>query len=798
MKAPSFTRKSLFVSLTTAIVAAVAPLPGIAQENAGQPRAQKLEEIVVTARRREESLQSVPITIAAFDQQSLKEKGINSTQDLQFAIPGVFLTGSGSRSNTLYSIRGQSKPSVGQGAPGVVTYFADVPLPVNASSVPQFDIQSIQVLKGPQGTLFGRNTTGGAILTYPNKPSYDFGGYIEGGAGEYDYRSMEGAVNIPLIDDKLAIRLAAQKQDRDGYTKNIGQGGDLDELGSQSLRASILFEPTDRISNLTVIDHHENDASTSAAVLVFGVPFPGQGGTWLRFDQLAAEQKARGPRKIDLNLPETGEEFTQQGITNRTDIDFDRFQITNIIGYRTNDVFIRSQIDGMGAVPFAFSPTGPIAFNVPINVLEGHQRQELKQFTEEFHLKGQALEDKLDWLLGVFYLNSEPDGVMASATGFFSPTTQTYQFVEDKSKAVFANITYDLGTFTEGLSFNLGLRKTWDESNVCAGTGEAPLPGAIGPTKAGITNCSAATLGNFSDVSSKSSATTWTVGLDWQVNDDMFAYVTSRKGYRAGGLNAPQFSGGLIPYQEFDPEETVDVELGLRTNWMVSDMDGRFNVALFRSEASDVQVNGAGLNTQLAVPGCNPVGGPVFIDGDCNTANDPAQGSINVNVGDTRIQGVEMELVFMPSEDLTFSATATYQDTETTDYTVPPVLSGFFPANEVPFFYTPQKTATLGARYLLPVDEALGDMVLNANYYFSDKVDMIQYQAKSYKITNLRADWLSIMGSSVDVGLFVNNVFDEEAVVAPGVLSSTAPFGTAIYNPPRMWGMEVQYRFGVN
>ena len=98
--------------------------------------------------------------------------------------------------------------------------------------------------------------------------------------------------------------------------------------------------------------------------------------TWLRFYQLAAEQKARGPRDIDLNLPETGEEFTQQGITNRTDIDFDSFQITNIIGYRTNDVFICSQIDGMGAVPFTFSPTDPIAFMVPINVLEGHQCQE--------------------------------------------------------------------------------------------------------------------------------------------------------------------------------------------------------------------------------------------------------------------------------------------------------------------------------------------------------------------------------------------------------------------------------------
>ncbi|MFA5495901.1 MAG: TonB-dependent receptor, partial [Porticoccaceae bacterium] len=289
---------------------------------------------------------------------------------------------------------------------------------------------------------------------------------------------------------------------------------------------------------------------------------------------------------------------------------------------------------------------------------------------------------------------------------------------------------------------------------------------------------------------------TWTVGFDWQINDDIFGYLTSRKGYRAGGLNAPQFAGGLAPYQTFDPEETVDVELGLRTNWTVKEMDGRFNIALFRSEAKDVQVNGAGLTTALAVPNCDPLNGPVFIDGDCDPANDPAQGQINVNVGDTRIQGAEMELVFMPTADLTLSATATYQDTKTSKYSVPPVLSGFFPANEIPFFYTPQKTATLGVRYQLPVDQALGDLVLNANYYYSDKVDMIQYQAASYKISNMRADWLGILGSSIDLGFFVNNLLDEEAVVAPGVLSSTAPFGTAIYNPPRLWGMDVRYRFG--
>lgn len=750
-----------------------------------------LEEVVVTARRREESLQTVPISIAAFSQEELRQRSINSTQDLQMAVPGIFLTGSGSRSNTLYAIRGQAKPSVGQGAPGVITYFADVPLPSNASSVPQYDIGSVQVLKGPQGTLFGRNTTGGAILTYPQKPTHEFGGYVETGIGNYNYRAVEGAINVPLTDG-VALRFAGQTQKRDGYTENIGQGHDLDQLDSESYRLSLLVEPSDYFSNLSIVDYHLNDSSTSAALVVKGVPFAFPGVGTFRFDLLADRQEALGPRKIDINTPSTNENFEQFGFTNRTDFEFTGWGITNIFGYRQNDVFVQSQIDGINTVPLEVAPG--VIVPAPIRVLEGQQHSQMRQFTEELHIKGSALADRLEWLVGAFYLKSEPDGPMANATGFFAPTSQVYQFVEEESQAIFVNLSYDLDAVAPGLAANLGVRRTWDESSVCSGTGEAPT--ATGPTTASFEEGDCGELANHSDLSSEFSATTWTVGLDWQVNDGVFAYVTSRKGYRAGGINAPRLGSAIAAYQTFDPEEIIDYEVGLRTDWQIQDVTGRLNLALFHNEATDVQVSGTGLQTTQVVPNCSEADGIVFIDGDCNPSNDPSQSVINLNVGDTEVQGADFEVTVMPIGNLTLSATGTYMDTKTTQYDVPGPFTPFYPADEIPILYTPEKSGTLGARYDMALGNGLGDLGLSANLYYAGEIEMYGYTANSYSITNLRADWSDVMGTRFDVALFARNVFDKEAVVAPGVLTPVSPFGSAIYNEPRMFGAELRYRFG--
>lgn len=782
-------------TLSLAVTASVFSGLVTAEIQAEKPRL-VMEEVIVSARRKDESMQSVPVSIAAFDESKLKEKSINTTQDLQAAVPGIFLTGSGSRTNTLYAIRGQSRPVTGQGAPGVVSYFQDVPLPVQASSVPQYDMASIQVLKGPQGTLFGRNTTGGAILTYSAKPNFDgVSGYVTAKGGDYSYSSAEGAINVPLIDDVLALRLAGQRQQRDGYTENIGEGGnDQDQLNTKSLRATLLFEPSDSLTNLTTIDYHKNDSSTSGAVLIDGIAIPAQTG-FFRFDLLADAQNARGPRKVDLNGP--SEEFSELfGFTNRTDADFKNFSITNIVGYRTADYFIDSQIDGMAGVPLTMNandPASAIFFTVPLKVLEGHRKEQSKQLTEEFHIKGSAVDDKLEWLLGAFYLKSEPDDVQASATGFFQPATQSYVFIEEESKALFVNLSYDLAEVTDGLSFNFGLRQTWDESTLCTGKGEQP--DLNGPVEARITDCTLLT--NFSRQTAKSDEKTWTIGFDWQINDDQFAYITSRKGYRAAGLNAPKLGSGLAPFQEFDPETTTDVELGYRADWQISDILGRFNIAIFDSIADDVQLTYAGFDTTTweGTNGtCDPVTNP-FVDGDCNLLNDPTQGIMTTNVGETEIRGVELELQVKPTDNLTLGLVGTYQDSKTRDYTVPVLFQPYNSRTEIPILYTPKSTLAASVRYQLPLDDSIGEVVLNADYYYSDEVEMIAYTADSYNISSARVSWNQVMGSSFDVALQVRNVFDQEAEVAPAVLNALAPFKTVIYNEPRMWAVEVTYHF---
>ncbi|MFA7553115.1 MAG: TonB-dependent receptor [Spongiibacteraceae bacterium] len=785
--------KSINHRVSTLVLAIAASSGALADVQTNDTRKYSIiEEVVVTARRKEESLDSVPVTISAFDQNSLQEKSIKTTQDLQTSVPGVFLTGSGSRTNTLYSIRGQARPVTGAGSPGVVTYFQDVPMPVSASSVPQYDVKSIQVLKGPQGTLFGRNTTGGAILTYATSPTYEMGGYISAEVGDYSTRNTEGAINIPIIDDKLAVRLAGQIQRRDGYTKDVGIGNDQDQVDSQSLRASILFEPTDSITNLTTLDYYQSDASTSGAILIDGVPF-NLGAGWLRFDLAAQEQAARGPRKTNLNAP-SNETTTLFGFTNRTDVDFDNFSITNIVGYRTVDYTIDSQIDGMGGVPLTATATdNNILGTVPLRVLEGPRQEESRQITEEFQIKGTILEDKLNWLVGAFYLKNEPDGPEASATGFFAPVEQTYAFIEEESKALFFNLGYDLSTITDGLVFNVGARKTWDESSLCTGAGEQPT--VDGPVKARIDSCGG--LASSDKLSYKSDAVTWTIGFDWQIDDDQFAYITTRKGYRAGGINGPKLAGDLMPYQNFEPEITKDVELGYRADWQAGDISGKFNVAIFRSTAEDAQLGYTGLTT--AATGSCVTPGSTFIDGDCDPSNDPLQSVINVNVGETQIQGVEFGATVMPARDLTLTLSGTYQDTKTNEYTVPTVFQPFSNSGaDIPVLYTPQTSWTVGARYLLPLDYSIGEVVLNADYYYSDKVEMVGYVFNSYDLTTIRANWYSIMGSALDMSIYVRNVFDEEAITAPAALSNSSPFQSAIYNAPRLWGASVTYRFGAN
>ena len=263
--------RSIFLS--TSAVALATCLPAYAQSGAGgaavaEDRATGFEDIVVTARRRAEAEQDVPQSISVVSAEEIQRQGLRSTEDLASAVPGILIGGQ-RRDEAQFFIRGQGPGPITTGQrnfTSVATYFAEVPASISGPGV-FYDLESVQVLKGPQGTLFGRNTTGGAVLFEPHRPEYKNGGYAKVSYGNHDFMEFEGVVNVMPVPDKVAVRLAGQVSRRDGYTVSVNTGQKLDERDYEAFRGSLLLNPTDAIESLTIVDYRNKDNAGGSAVL---------------------------------------------------------------------------------------------------------------------------------------------------------------------------------------------------------------------------------------------------------------------------------------------------------------------------------------------------------------------------------------------------------------------------------------------------------------------------------------------------------------------------------------------------
>lgn len=782
-------RNLLFGFLMTA-----APVMAHAQGGDGQDLATGsnksgvgLQDIVVTARRSTENVQTVPVTVAAFDSASLRDANVRETQDLMFSVPGVYLTGSGSKENATYAIRGQSRPNAGSGQPGVVTYFAEVPLPNFGNSSLTYDLSSVQVLKGPQGTLFGRNTTGGAVLLEPTGPSYNLGGYVQGTIGNYDLRDLEGALNLPIVSDRIALRVAGRFSRRDGTTKNLGAGGDLDNIHSDQVRISLLVEPTDWLKNTTIFDYRDTDQRVLGGVLVEVNPRADEIGVGPLLRQRLAEQQARGIRTVDYGSFISRSQQRHSILVNRTNIDLGAVELVNIFSYQS----LRWNFD-----------TNPDALPDPIGVVDATNIYNNRQTTDEVQLRGNLFDDKLNWLLGGFYYRNVPGDLnLSNFPTFFGlvPNQARYVYQRDTSKALFANLNYDLGFLLEGLGANAGFRYTWDKTAGCGGSGERTPPYSVTPDNCSVTN-PVLTPGTSFDLVTKSSAPTWTMGMDWKVNRDVFLYFTSRRGYRAGGLNFPQLGPAIRDQQSFKPEKVTDFELGLKSEWRIGDVRGRFNIAGFLTKASQVQYPLSGVSTQ---PGCvagDPVLGiaPYSPDGDCNPANDPALSALLINAGSTTVKGIEFDLLVSPLAGLQLTAGGTILGQKTDKFTAPPYLDVYGAAaqGEVPFYYSPRQSYTVGIHYDVPFPERLGKLGFGFNTYWTGAVQLGGYRAKAYSLSNARIDWDNIGGSPIDLGFFAKNLFDKNAVISGANTSPGGPLYAVIFSEPRTYGVQLRIQFG--
>ena len=603
-------------------------------------------DIVVTARRRAEDISKVPVSVTAFGAAQIETKHIQNLTDLTKLTPGLNITGGGSRTNVFVTIRGQSRGVTGNVSPGVLTYFNEVPLPTYGSTIPTYDMANIQVLKGPQGTLFGRNSIGGAILTYSQAPTHTFGGYVEGEIGEYNKRRIEGAINVPL-GDKIALRLAGQQDYSADYVKTyqyskytidpvtgiatlpslVPSRHNTDQFKSTSFRASLLIEPTDTIKNVTVFDYTSVRGSAAGSFNSFfpnGVPGaapnptiylrspaaiiaalgPTLGGNIVRLAQCGTSPVC-DYRLFQQQANSDGEQVTYTnfnpwdsvtkiwGISNTTTINIsDNTTLKNIFGYRTNDSLTVGDNDG-----------------TPMDVLDTRNLIQTKIMTEELQLSGSAFNNKLKYTIGGFYFKQSPNGPGGTqdleVNVFFGVShTIGYSYFTDTSKAIYGQLDYSLDWLADGLSLTAGYRQTWDTSGGCVAQQvfASSTTGLVGGTAAnpipGEQACRARNLGPSLATSSTTAILppvhfnkgTYNLGLNWQITPSTLIYAATRRGYRAGSYNSPLYDAFLSSVQTFKPETLDDVELGAKLRWRGGGMSGSFDVALFRGWDKDVQI----------------------------------------------------------------------------------------------------------------------------------------------------------------------------------------------------------------
>lgn len=732
--------------------------------------ATRLEEITVTARRREENLYAVPVAVTALSPGDIRARGIQTAEDLQNYIPSLNVSSSVTRDDYTFSLRGMG-PTGGSGpgavlaggGTGVVTYFADVPTS-GAGPGLFYDLESVQVAAGPQGTLFGKNTTGGAVLFVPKKPVNDFEGSVEYGMGDYNMKTATAVVNVPLVDDKVLLRVAGQFLDRDGFTIDRGPyfaGKDYDNRDYWALRATLLLRPFDNLDNTTIFSALHSEGNGDGFVLTAVNPAGAFGSLLL---PLLAEQQASGIRSTSLSANEIDRRYND-GIINTTRWSIsEQWQFKNIFSYQVQKWRNSEDVDGTSLVVDDLVPVG-----------QGWHTQ-VGTYTEEPQIQGAALDDHFKMTAGAYYedghnIAPQPYQVQVALGNFL--INQVDQSNAERSRGLYAQTTYDFGglySSLDGLKLTTGYRYTWD--NYSYGIASfSPSEGNACLTSPGTypeSDCAFSSSG-------QSGGSSWTLGLDYQLPVALI-YLRSGRGYVPGGFN-PSFgftAGGVdTPQFRFAPESVIDVELGVKSEFDMAGAPAQVSADIFHSDYTNIQ-----RYVSEVLPG-------------------GIASNFTANASEAEIEGFEFQGSIAPVTGLTFTATYSYNHGKYTkiDPAAAPSLVG------VPFSYLPENKASLGATYKLPLAQTAGEYSLGLFYSYQSRffdapsVQPFDY-IEGYGLLNARLEWNHLFQTTLDASFFMTNVTDK--VYRVGQYNDLVANGyiTSFYGEPRMWGVQLRYRFG--
>jgi iron complex outermembrane receptor protein len=785
-------------------------------------------DIIVTARRVEERLQDVPISITVFNQQQLNNRNVVNAQDLATYTPSLSANSNFGDVNSSFAIRGfvqdiGTQPSVG-------VYFADVVAPRGSSpNIPIgdgagpgsfFDLQNVQVLKGPQGTLFGRNTTGGAVLLVPQKPTSKFEGYIEGSYGDYDLKRIQAVVNVPL-GDRARFRIGVDHESRDGYLHNdTGVGPDrFNDINYYAVRASLVLDLTPDLENYTIASFLRSDTTGSLQKLIGCVP--GVGLSMFACDQLANERaKGAGFYTVQNNPLQNPRTLLDQWqvINTTTWRATDDLTVKNIASYAQLTEFFRNPlfgtdfnlyriagetIAGLG-LPASLNPYKPgtsIGF-ATIAPLAGYNSADQWTATEEFQLQGNSLAGRLTWQAGAYLEISQPLRRSGSQTPALLFCRNSAIFDCDnpigagsEGQSIAETFFHNVGLYTQGtysvtdkLKLTGGIRYTWDRVRTDSQQYSYAVPVPEMPVFTKCGNPDASPPGCFLRYHERSHAPTWLIDVDYKPTDRILAYAKYARGYRAGGItpNSP------TELATFRPEKVDSYEGGLKTSFLGA-VRGTLNVAGFYNDFTNQQI-------QLGL--------------DPKVLGQATPASTILNAGKSRIYGAEVEGSVTPFRGFTLDVSYAYLNTKVRSVTIPDFSSPLYVLDSPvragdKLTLSPANKVSATAAYVLPLDEAIGRVTLAATFTHTDR-QVSNYADRNSSnpairglgtlaarnLLNLNLNWNSIVGTPIDLALFATNVTNQHYYSFVPGLAQQVGIETAQIGEPRMYGARLRVRFG--
>lgn len=727
-----------------------------------------LEEIVVTARKKEETMQDIPVAVSSFGAEDLNAYNMTQTQELAAFTPSLFIepNAANNLSSAKTTIRGQVQADTLMTLdPSVGWYIDDVYLARTAGTqTSMFDLQRVEILKGPQGTLYGRNTTGGAIklITTKADPSTGVTGFVNAGIGNFGAWKVGGAVNLPIIEDKLAVRVTAQTdQVDDGFGEmNIEQNSiaglypgnevlnapsetrDAGQKDQELQRINATYNVTDDLTLMASFEKNEFYANALLANYVTQT-----GGDFY-------EKSANMLQEVWTDA-ETG------SLTAEYDIN-DNLTTKLVYGWRSMETAVLSDVDGS---------------TLPLNYFLKPLEQEADQISLEWQIGGSAMEDKFDWLTGLYYFEEEgKDFSTSNGIGDLLGRGMLYgtynaTIERNISRSAFFNGTLHL---TDTVNFTGGLRYTRDTKPVSVNAEVGFMDGSTAcrfdETSAPNADVSTCTWGDSTSYEYMS----WTAGFDWMINDDLLSYIKHSSASRAGGQNLrglglvdTDVNGNPIApintFDAFDPETVKDIELGMKGQFLDNTL--QVNAAYFHMWYDDVQTSAllptdAGLTTFVA------------------------------NTSAAQYDGVEVEVKWVVTDNFMLQGTLGKLDwryADSQDFT-----SG-----------APDLEYTLRANYLVPMSWA--DLILDLNYsYRGEFIPNASVDRSVLEASDAMVDSVDLIGAratfdmsslGLSVALWGTNLTDEEYTLSPLVLSTAAKLYAMGVGAPRTFGVEATYSF---